>query len=112
MSHHDHSSVWNPPDTNGEAETYELGEDGNLIGHQAAPIYTKRYHEGSTIDWFHEDFKEREREEGQKALRGARGILVPFFDSMRMWLVVIGTGIGIGLAGAWLDVLVKWYVRH
>ncbi|KAK1227147.1 chloride channel [Marasmius sp. AFHP31] len=107
MSQHDQTSVWNPPDANGEAETYELGEDGNLIGNQTAPIHTKRYRDGNTIDWFYEDFKEREREEGQRALRGARGILVPFFDSMRMWLVVVGTGIGIGLAGAWLDVLVK-----
>ena len=25
-----------------------------------------------------------------------------------MWLVVIVTGTGIGLTGAWLDILVKW----
>lgn len=27
-----------------------------------------------------------------------------------MWLVVILTGLGVGLTGGWLDVLVKWYV--
>ena len=31
-------------------------------------------------------------------------------DSPGMWLVIILTGVGIGVLGAWLDVLVKWCV--
>ncbi|TFK51880.1 hypothetical protein OE88DRAFT_1658562 [Heliocybe sulcata] len=27
---------------------------------------------------------------------------------MKMWFVIVATGIGVGVAGAWLDVLVKW----
>ena len=33
-------------------------------------------------------------------------------DSAGMWLVIILTGVGIGVLGAWLDVLVKWYVLY
>ncbi|KAF9269075.1 Cl-channel protein [Marasmius fiardii PR-910] len=107
--HHLGDSIWHPQDTNGEAETYELREDGNIANNESCtPKYTKRYVDGNTIDWFYEDSKEKERAEGQRSLRGARGILIPFFESMKMWLVVVGTGIGIGLIGAWLDVLVKW----
>jgi hypothetical protein len=27
-----------------------------------------------------------------------------------MWIVMIATGAGVGITGAWLDVLVQWYV--
>ena len=29
-----------------------------------------------------------------------------------MWVVIILTGVGVGVLGAWLDVLVKWYALH
>jgi len=35
---------------------------------------------------------------------------LPFVDASRMWLVIVITGMGVGLTGAWLDVLVKWSV--
>ncbi|KAI3600363.1 voltage-gated chloride [Moniliophthora roreri] len=97
------------PELNGGAEIYELGEDGNLLHQPHTSPFTKRYYpDGSSIDWLYEDAKEREILQAQKSHRGARGILVPWLDSVRMWVVIVGTGIGIGLAGAWLDVLVKW----
>ncbi|KAF9005995.1 Cl-channel protein [Cyathus striatus] len=33
---------------------------------------------------------------------------MPILEAARMWFVVIMTGMGIGIAGAWLDVLVRW----
>ena len=39
-----------------------------------------------------------------------RGLLALILDSAGMWLVVVLTGLGIGVVGAWLDVLVKWCV--
>ncbi|KAK7056282.1 chloride channel [Paramarasmius palmivorus] len=93
----------------GEAEAYELGEDGNLLNQPHVSQYSKRhYPDGSSIDWLYEDAKERERIQAQKSQRGARGIILPWLDYVRIWVVIIGTGIGIGLAGAWLDVLVEW----
>ncbi|KDR80589.1 hypothetical protein GALMADRAFT_240906 [Galerina marginata CBS 339.88] len=84
---------------------YELTEDGRL------PIpfqRTAKYQDGNTIDWLHEETLERERNHALESQAGVRGILLPALEAARMWFVVIVTGFGIGIAGAWLDVLVKW----
>lgn len=88
-----------------EEDQYELTEDGRI------PIpYRKvaKYQDGNTIDWIHEGNLERERNHALHSQAGARGILLPALESARMWFIVIVTGMGIGIAGAWLDVLVKW----
>ncbi len=89
-------------------ESYALTEHGQL--HDTNKYHAARYQDGSSIDWLYEEALERERTQAQRSQHGVRGLLLPWIDSARMWLVVILTGIGIGLAGAWLDVLVKWYV--
>lgn len=89
-------------------ESYALTENGQL--HDTNKYHAARYQDGSSIDWLYEEALERERTQAQRSQHGVRGLLLPWIDSARMWLVVILTGIGIGLAGAWLDVLVKWYV--
>ncbi|KAJ7849995.1 Cl-channel protein [Mycena olivaceomarginata] len=89
------------------AELYELTEDGQI----RSPTQThsaSQYVDGSTIDWLQEEAVERERTNSQRAQHGVRGLLLPWFDAARMWLVVILIGIGIGVTGGWLDVLVKW----
>ncbi|KAF9563934.1 Cl-channel protein [Agrocybe pediades] len=88
-----------------EEDQYELTEDGRI------PIpyrRTAKYQDGNTIDWLHEEGLERERNHALQSQAGVRGILLPALESTRMWFIVIMTGIGIGIAGAWLDVLVKW----
>jgi chloride channel 3/4/5 len=88
-----------------EEDQYELTEDGRV------PIpYPKvaTYRDGHSIDWIHEENLERERIYALKSQAGARGILLPTLESAKMWFIVIMTGMGIGIAGAWLDVLVKW----
>ncbi|PPQ91494.1 hypothetical protein CVT25_013751 [Psilocybe cyanescens] len=88
-----------------EEDQYELTEDGRI------PIpyrRTAKYQDGNTIDWLHEEGLERERNYALQSQAGVRGILLPALDSVRMWFIVVVTGIGIGIAGAWLDVLVKW----
>ncbi|KAJ6624915.1 Cl-channel protein [Mycena sp. CBHHK59/15] len=74
------------------AELYELTEEGQV----------------RTIDWLQEEAAERERTNLQRSQQGVRGLLLPWLDAARMWLVVIFTGFGVGLTGGWLDVLVKW----
>ncbi|KJA28132.1 hypothetical protein HYPSUDRAFT_34482 [Hypholoma sublateritium FD-334 SS-4] len=86
-------------------DEYELTEDGRI------PIpyrRTAKYKDGNTIDWLHEEGLERERNHALRSQAGIRGILLPALESARLWFIVIATGIGIGIAGAWLDVLVKW----
>jgi len=87
-------------------DEYELTEDGRI------PLQYQRkakYRDRNTIDWIHEENLERERTHALQSQEGVRGILLPILDSAKMWLIVVMTGLAIGFAGAWLDVLVKWY---
>ncbi|KIK08951.1 hypothetical protein K443DRAFT_671998 [Laccaria amethystina LaAM-08-1] len=89
-----------------DGEQYELTEDGRLP--PFTPARKPKYKDGSSIDWLHEEAAERERDHALHSQAGVRGALLPAIESARMWVVVIVTGMGIGMAGAWLDVLVKW----
>jgi chloride channel 3/4/5 len=90
-------------------DEYELTEGGRVsVPYQR----TTKYHDGNTIDWLHEENLERERVHAMQAQSGTRGLLLPIMDSVKMWFIVIMTGVAIGLAGAWLDVLVKWCVSR
>ncbi len=89
------------------AEEYEITDDGRLSGN-VQPLRSARYPDGSTIDWLQQDAAERERKQALRSQTGVRGMLSPVLEATRMWLVVIVTGTGIGLTGAWLDILVKW----
>ncbi len=89
-------------------ETYELNAEGHLVDRQ--PHYASKYQDGSSIDWLYEELVERERTHSQRSQRGVRGLILPWWSSAQRWFIIIATGIGIGLAGAWLDVLVKWSV--
>ena len=94
-----------PDDIVYEEDQYELTEDGRV------PIPDRKaatYQDGNSIDWIHEENLERERIYALQSQAGARGILLPALESAKMWFIVIVTGMGIGIAGAWLDVLVKW----
>ncbi|TFK74955.1 Cl-channel protein [Pluteus cervinus] len=88
------------------AEAFELTENGTI-----PPSTHKshaKYEDGTSIDWLHEESAERARNHSMRLQHGVRGLLLPMMDAWRMWFIVIVTGIGIGIAGAWLDVLVKW----
>lgn len=61
-------------------------------------------------DWLHEEAVERSRQHQLKTLHGLRGLLLPLLDSSRTWFISIATGVGVGVTGAWLDVLVRWCV--
>lgn len=91
-----------------EEELYELTEDGQLTSTHAKS--SAQYADGTSIDWLHEEAKERERNHLLRSKPGAQGLLLPLLESSRLWFVVIMTGLGIGITGAWLDVLVKWCV--
>ncbi|OBZ72186.1 H(+)/Cl(-) exchange transporter 3 [Grifola frondosa] len=92
-----------------DAEAYELVEDEsqNLL---SSHTLAKRpcYEEGSTIDWLHEELAERERKHEIRSRHGLHGLLDLVLDSSSLWFVIILTGLGVGVAGAWLDVWVKW----
>lgn len=93
-----------------EQELFELTEDGRLP--DLTPRHTAKYEDGSTIDWLHEEAAERQRNQALRSLAGVRGVLLPAMEAAKMWIVVIATGMGIGIAGAWLDVLVKWWASY
>ncbi|TRM60738.1 chloride channel [Schizophyllum amplum] len=101
MTHeHTDSAGWR------EGELFELDAGGRLRDvHGAAPV---KYSDGSSIDWFAEEAHARARTQMLHSQHGIRGFLLPAMEAAWMWLVVILTGVSIGVAGAWLDVLVKW----
>lgn len=39
---------------------------------------------------------------------GFRGFVLSFVDITKLWFVIILTGICVGLAGGWLDILGMW----
>lgn len=92
------------------SSSFELLEHGGLL--RSSPSFDTDtqlpYAEGSTIDWHREEALEREKKRVVHDRRGWRGVIVPVLDSTRVWLVIILTGVGVGIAGAWLDVLVRW----
>ena len=94
-----------------DAEAYEFVE------HEPSPRFSPRslgkqaaYEEGSSIDWVREEAAERERMRGIRSRRGLKGLLGVVLDSAGLWFVIILAGVGVGVLGAWLDVLVKWCV--
>ncbi|KAF8909322.1 Cl-channel protein [Gymnopilus junonius] len=88
-----------------EEDQYELTEDGRI----PIPVRrTAKYQDGDTIDWLHEEGLERERKSCSTV---AGGVLEEFSPSIGVCshvVFVVTTGFAIGIAGAWLDVLVKW----
>lgn len=62
------------------------------------------------IDWLQEEAADRERarQHDLHALRGLRGLLVPLLETSRIWFIIVSTGVGVGVIGAWLDVLTRW----
>lgn len=92
-----------------EEEAYDIS---NLEQHSRRPpelvTLPHRYKDGTSIDWLYEEAAERERRHQLNTLHGLRGLLTLALNSVQMWMVIIATGIGIGVIGAWLDVLVKW----
>ncbi|OJT09778.1 H(+)/Cl(-) exchange transporter 3 [Trametes pubescens] len=90
-----------------DAEAYEFVEHGEPLPAQP-PGKPVAYEEGSTIDWLREEAAERERKRVIGQQRGLRGLLSLMQDSVGMWVVIVLTGMGTGVVGAWLDVLVRW----
>ncbi|KAH9004455.1 Cl-channel protein [Lactarius hatsudake] len=91
------------------AEEYELSptlEEWSRSAHRHR--LRPHYRDGDTIDWWHEDASERERWKGMVSQHGLRGLVSPLIDVTQLWFVMILTGICVGLAGGWLDILVMW----
>lgn len=91
-----------------DAEQYELLEEDLAPPRPRMPGKQPSYEEGATIDWQREEAAERERKRVLASQRGFHGLLSLVLDSCGMWLVIILTGLGTGVAGAWLDILVRW----
>ncbi|THH09923.1 hypothetical protein EW145_g1683 [Phellinidium pouzarii] len=101
---------WRTSEIHREEEQYELRDDHALLDASTRMNNRKKpaYADGSTIDWLQEEAEERSRLHHLRSLRGLRGLLLPLLDSSRVWFIVVITGIGVGITGAWLDILVHW----
>lgn len=96
-----------------DAEAYELTDSDTTsprIPSARSRDKQSVYEDGSTIDWLREDALDRERKRRLRSQHGWRGLVAPILESAKLWVVILLTGIGVGVTGAWLDVLVEWYV--
>ena len=91
------------------AEEYELSsnlEEWSRSAHRHR--LRPHYRDGDTVDWWHEDASERERWKSLSSQKGIRRLTAPLMDVTKLWFVIIFTGICVGFAGGWLDILVMW----
>ncbi|TDL24076.1 Cl-channel protein [Rickenella mellea] len=104
---------WGAPESitatpSNDAEQFELTNDHNLWSTSPRAGKKAVYEDGTSIDWLREEASERARKHRLYSQHGIRGLLLPIIDSSRLWIVLIATGVGVGVTGAWLDVLVRW----
>ncbi|KAK9361507.1 chloride channel [Lipomyces starkeyi] len=66
------------------------------------------YEDLSTIDWIHEYQKERQREQVYQQQQGVWGKLKLVGDSSQVWLILIATGISVGVIAAGIDIVSNW----
>ncbi|KAG5439908.1 hypothetical protein PCANB_000190 [Pneumocystis canis] len=62
----------------------------------------------STIDWVDENTKERRRKQAIRELRGIRGKIIRFWDFSQVWIIIIATGISIGVISGFIDIVSGW----
>ncbi|ETW79134.1 chloride channel [Heterobasidion irregulare TC 32-1] len=92
-----------------DGEEYELLDNANVWSRSPHRHRMRtHYRDGNVIDWWQEESAERERAKEIHSKDGLRGILAPLLEAAKMWFVIVATGIGVGVAGGWLDMLVKW----
>lgn len=60
-------------------------------------------------DWLREEAGERSRQQYIQTLRGFRRWAMPLLEVSRLWAIVISSGVCVGIVGAWLDILSRWF---
>ncbi|KAK9323776.1 chloride channel [Lipomyces orientalis] len=66
------------------------------------------YEDLSAIDWIHEYQKERQREQVYQRQQGIWGKLKLLADSSEIWVILIATGVAVGVIAAGIDIVSNW----
>ncbi|KAK9469885.1 chloride channel [Lipomyces arxii] len=66
------------------------------------------YENLTAIDWIHEYAKARQRDQVFTHQLGLRGQFNLLFDSSQVWLILIATGLSVGVIAAMIDVVSNW----
>ncbi|KAI9327083.1 chloride channel [Obelidium mucronatum] len=66
------------------------------------------YDDFTTIDWLHDEAKDRVRAQDLKRWKGWRGQLVRAFDGIQAWIVVLLIGVSMGLCAGVIDIASIW----
>ena len=69
---------------------------------------TNAYEDFTAIDWTEEYNKERSRKHKLKRTKGLRGYLTLLFDNANIWIILLLTGVSVGLLSAAIDVVSVW----
>ncbi|KLO19071.1 Cl-channel protein [Schizopora paradoxa] len=89
-------------------DVYELNDESDVETLMRQPMKAASAIDSATIDWLQEDAFERSRQQRLHSIHGVQGLLAQLFDTWRIWFITVMTGVGVGVIGAWLDVLVRW----
>ncbi|KAG4305745.1 hypothetical protein PORY_000655 [Pneumocystis oryctolagi] len=101
-------------------ERSELSESSSdessrsTIKHGFSTLFCNRFPENpkyrnfSTIDWVDENTKERYRKQTIQKLKGIHGQIIRFLDFSQLWVIIIFTGISIGIISGFIDIVSGW----
>ncbi|CCJ29114.1 unnamed protein product [Pneumocystis jirovecii] len=87
---------------------------GSTIKHIFSRLFYEKCSESSklknfsTIDWVDENTKERDRKQTIRKLRGIWGKIYQFWDFSQLWVIIITTGISIGVISGFIDIVSGW----
>ncbi|OKL62404.1 hypothetical protein UA08_03003 [Talaromyces atroroseus] len=93
--------------TNGEAGAFK--EDGPLDWYVEGPGRRLAYDDLTAIDWVFEYTKERQRRRLLYSTgQGVLGHLHQLLDASHVWVVLVATGVAVGLIAACIDIASDW----
>lgn len=95
------------PDANGDVPAFK--EDGPLDWYVEGPGRRLAYDDLTAIDWVFEYTKERQRKRLLYSTgQGLLGHLRQLLDGSHVWVVLVATGVAVGLIAACIDIASDW----
>ncbi|KAL4801477.1 chloride channel [Aspergillus unguis] len=101
---------WSGGELSGANGNYNVQKEGGLMDwYVEGPGRRVGYDDFTAIDWIFEYTKERQRKRLMSASgQGVFGYARKMFDASNVWLVLIATGISVGIIAAFIDIVSDW----
>jgi chloride channel 3/4/5 len=95
------------------AEMEDLAEQGlkdsySYSEYPDAGLGARKYDDLTAIDWIHEYTKERLRIRNLASRPGVLGSVRLALDASQTWVILLGTGVSVGILAAGIDIVSDW----